>query len=215
MQEFARWVVDFADRAKRGDPLALFKELLKDIDYFNWLETSTRDPDEATRRIQNVDDLMSWLEQMARQLDSDASLADLVNRMSLMDILDRSKDDAGGNCVHLMTLHAAKGLEFPNVFLVGIEEGILPHRSSLEEENPEEERRLAYVGITRARSSLVISYCSRRKRAREWESCEPSRFLNELPLDDLVWENRSGPVNPEERQTRGRAHLANLRGMLS
>ena len=215
VQEFARWVVDFADRAKRGDPLALFKELLKDIDYFNWLETSTRDPDEATRRIQNVDDLMSWLEQMARQLDSDASLADLVNRMSLMDILDRSKDDAGGNCVHLMTLHAAKGLEFPNVFLVGIEEGILPHRSSLEEENPEEERRLAYVGITRARSSLVISYCSRRKRAREWESCEPSRFLNELPLDDLVWENRSGPVNPEERQTRGRAHLANLRGMLS
>src|SRR5690606_38064138 len=132
-----------------------------------------------------------------------------------MDILDRDKDDVGGNCVHLITLHAAKGLEFPNVFLVGMEEGILQHRSSLEEENLEEERRLAYVGITRAQKTLSFSYCSRRKRGRDWESCEPSRFLNELPIDDLRWENRSGPVDPEERQQRGKAHLANLRGMLT
>ena len=215
VQEFAQWIVDFADRAKRGNPIALFKELLSEIGYLQWLESSTRDPDEAARRTQNVEDLISWLEQMSEQIGCDAGLNDLVNRLSLMDILDRDKDDAGGNCVHLMTLHAAKGLEFPHVFLVGMEEGILPHRSSLEEENLEEERRLAYVGITRAQKSLCFSYCSRRKRAREWEPCEPSRFLNELPGDDLRWENRSGPVDPEERQQRGKAHLANLRGMLN
>ncbi|MFP5505329.1 MAG: DNA helicase Rep [Gammaproteobacteria bacterium] len=215
VREFGRWVVDFADRAKRGNPVALFKELLNDIGYLQWLEASTRDPDAAARRIQNVDDLMSWLEQMAEQIGGDAGIVELVNRMSLMDILDRDKDEAGGDCVHLMTLHAAKGLEFPHVFLVGMEEGILPHRSSLEEENLEEERRLAYVGITRAQRTLAFTYCSRRKRARDWESCEPSRFLNELPADDLNWENRSGPVDPEERQQRGKAHLANLRGMLS
>ncbi len=215
VQEFAQWVVDFADRAKRGNPIDLFKELVNDIGYLQWLETSTRDPDEAARRIQNVDDLFSWLEQMTKQIGDDAGLGELVNRLSLMDILDRDKDEAGGNCVHLMTLHAAKGLEFPNVFLVGVEEGILPHRSSIEEENLDEERRLAYVGITRAQKTLNLSYCSRRKRAREWESCEPSRFLSELPADDLKWENRSGQVDPEERQQRGKAHLANLRGMLT
>ncbi|MBI5461337.1 MAG: DNA helicase Rep [Gammaproteobacteria bacterium] len=215
VQEFGQWVVDFADRAKRGNPVALFKELLNDIDYMPWLENSTRDPDEAARRMQNVDDLLGWLEQMAEQIGGDVGLSDLVTRMSLMDILDRDKDEAGGNCVHLMTLHAAKGLEFPHVFLVGVEEGILPHRSSVEADNFDEERRLAYVGITRAQKTLSFSYCNRRKRAREWESCEPSRFLNELPLDDLHWENRSGPTDPEERQQRGRAHLANLRGMLT
>ncbi len=215
LQQFAEWIVEFADRAKRGDPVALIKDLLNTTGYMQWLENSTRDPDAAARRTQNVDDLLSWLEQMAKQIGGDAGLSELVSRMSLMDILDRDKDDAGGNCVHLMTLHAAKGLEFPHVFLVGMEEGILPHRVSLEEDNLEEERRLAYVGITRARKSLVFTFCSRRKRAREWESCEPSRFLNELPEDDLHWENRSGPVNPEERQQRGKAHLANLRGMLS
>jgi len=215
VQEFAQWVVNFADRAKRGNPIELFKELVNDIGYMQWLETSTRDPDEAARHIQNVDDLFSWLEQMTKQIGDDAGLSELVNRLSLMDILDRDKDEAGGNCVHLMTLHAAKGLEFPNVFLVGVEEGILPHRSSIEEDNLDEERRLAYVGITRAQKTLNLSYCSRRKRAREWESCEPSRFLNELPADDLRWENRSGQVDPEERQTRGKAHLANLRGMLT
>lgn len=215
VQEFAQWVVDFADRAKRGNPVELFKELVNDIGYLQWLETSTRDPDEAARRIQNVDDLFSWLEQMTKQIGDDVGLSELVNRLSLMDILDRDKDEAGGNCVHLMTLHAAKGLEFPNVFLVGVEEGILPHRSSIEEDNLDEERRLAYVGITRAQKTLNLSYCSRRKRAREWESCEPSRFLSELPADDLKWENRSGQVDPEERQQRGKAHLANLRGMLT
>ncbi|MDV3238099.1 MAG: DNA helicase Rep [Gammaproteobacteria bacterium] len=215
LQEFAQWIVDFSDRAKRGNPVAIFKELLNDTGYLQWLENSTRDPDQAARRIQNVDDLVSWLEHMAEQIGSDAGIAELVNRLSLMDILDRDKDEAGGNCVHLMTLHAAKGLEFPHVFLVGMEEGILPHRVSLEEDNLEEERRLAYVGITRARKSLAFSFCSRRMRAREWETCEPSRFLDELPADDLVWEGRSGPVDPEQRQQRGRAHLANLRGMLS
>ena len=215
VQEFGQWVVNFADRAKRGDPVALFKDLLNDIGYMQWLENSTRDPDAAARRIQNVEDLINWLEKMAEQIGGDVGLSDLVSRMSLMDILDRDKDEAGGNCVHLMTLHAAKGLEFPHVFLVGMEDGILPHRSSLEAENLDEERRLAYVGITRAQKTLSFSYCSRRKRAREWESCEPSRFLEELPSDDLQWESRSGPVDPEERQSRGRAHLANLRGMLS
>ncbi len=215
VRRFAQWVVDFGDMARRGDPIKVFKQLLADIDYAQWLDDSTRDPEEAGRKWQNVEELISWLEKTADSMDGEVTLAELVNRMSLMDILDRDKDEAGGNCVHLMTLHAAKGLEFPHVFLVGMEEEILPHRSSIEEDNLEEERRLAYVGITRAQRTLTMSYASKRKLAGEWLSREPSRFLNELPQDDMVWEGKKNDAPPEQRQQRGKAHLANLRDMLS
>ena len=101
----------------------------------------------------------------------------MVAKMSLMDILERQNEEASGDNVRLMTLHAAKGLEFPHVFLVGMEEELLPHRTSIEEENIEEERRLAYVGVTRAQRSLTITLAARRRRGGELVRCEPSRFL--------------------------------------
>jgi ATP-dependent DNA helicase Rep len=135
--------------------------------------------------------------------------------MSLMDMLDRNdNNDEAGDCVTLMTLHAAKGLEFPHVFLIGMEEEILPHRTSIEEGNIEEERRLAYVGITRAQRTLTFTLCAKRKRAGELVESEPSRFLNELPEEDLEWRGIGQKKDPEESKQKGTAHLANLRGLL-
>jgi ATP-dependent DNA helicase Rep len=111
-----------------------------------------------------------------------------------------------------MTLHAAKGLEFPHVFLVGFEENILPHRASIEADSIEEERRLAYVGITRAEQRLAISWARTRKRYGKIEECQPSRFLEELPREDLVFDGEA-----TETRDRGaaRATLAGLKGMLA
>ncbi|HIN76229.1 MAG TPA: ATP-dependent DNA helicase Rep, partial [Rhodospirillales bacterium] len=122
-------------------------------------------------------------------------------------------DEKTGENVSLMTLHAAKGLEFPHVFLIGFEEDIIPHKNSVEDEAIEEERRLAYVGITRAQKTLTLSYCSHRSRYGEIISCEPSRFLDELPKEDLEWAN--APQEPEVQKERGKAHLAQLKNMLS
>ncbi len=211
---FADWLVALADQGERSEPLPVVRQLIQDIAYDDWLRDNSKDPDEAERRLQNVADLVGWLERMAAQGEGDASLGELVNRISLLDRLDRD-DDAGDGMVRLMTLHAAKGLEFPHVFIVGMEENLLPHRTSIEEDNLEEERRLAYVGITRAQKTLTFTYAARRKRAGEWESCEPSRFLAELPEEDIEWDKPGSAPDPGKARQRGQAHLSNLKSLLS
>jgi ATP-dependent DNA helicase Rep len=95
-----------------------------------------------------------------------------------------------------------------------MEEEILPHRTSIEEDSIEEERRLAYVGVTRAQRSLAFTLANSRKRYGEKVDCEESRFLRELPADDLIWTTEKTKVDPEERKQRGKAHLSNIRDML-
>jgi ATP-dependent DNA helicase Rep len=114
--------------------------------------------------------------------------------------------------VRLMTLHAAKGLEFPHVYLVGMEEDLLPHKHSQSPEALEEERRLAYVGITRAERSLTFTLARSRRAGGERVTSEPSRFLAEIPEALLDWEGRR-PKDGQER-ARGKAALASLKELL-
>lgn len=214
LREFAEWVVMLADDGRRSEAMPVVRQLIQDIDYSAWLSDNAKDPNDADRRQQNVNELLNWIERLAAKGDDERGLADIVSRIALLDRLDRD-DEGNSNCVRLMTLHAAKGLEFPHVFMVGVEENILPHRSSIEEDSLEEERRLAYVGITRAQKTLTLTYAGKRRRAGEWESCEPSRFLSELPHEDLEWDKPGAVQNPQIRKQRGQAHLAQLRGLLS
>jgi ATP-dependent DNA helicase Rep len=164
--------------------------------------------------MENVEELLSWIERIIEQDTEEKSIGDIAARLTLMDILDRQEDENQNDAVHLMTLHAAKGLEFPHVFMIGMEEEILPHRTSIEEDNIEEERRLCYVGITRAQRSLVMTLANTRKRYGEKMECEESRFLRELPQDHLIWMSDKTQVNPEERKARKEAHMSNIRAML-
>ena len=214
LEQFAQWLVNLGDRGRRGDPVAAVRDLIAEADYEQWLRDTGKDEKTAERRSANVWELVGWMQRVAEQNTEDKTLAELVAHMSLMDILDRGDEESKADCVHLLTLHAAKGLEFPHVFLAGMEESLLPHRASIEADDIEEERRLAYVGITRARKTLTFTYAAKRKRGGEMVAREPSRFLAELPAEDLQWLGGNREADPLQRQERGQAHLANLRGLL-
>lgn len=212
VREFGDWLARMSYLTESEPPLKVVKQLLLEIDYQQWLQDSCVDEKAAERRMDNVMELVEWLDRLTKRPSmNDATLGDLVARLTLLDILDRD-DEQEGDHVHLMTLHAAKGLEFPHVYMVGMEEDILPHRVSVEEGNIEEERRLAYVGITRAQRTLTFSYAARRKRFGEMIECEPSRFLDELPDDVIIREGQN--EDPEATRAEGAATLDGLRAML-
>jgi len=167
--------------------------------------------------MKNVNQLFSWMTEMLEgtDLDEPMTLTQVVTRFTLRDMMERGENDEELDQVQLMTLHASKGLEFPYVYLVGMEEGLLPHQSSIDEDNVDEERRLAYVGITRAQKELTFTLCRERRQYGELIRPEPSRFLLELPQDDLAWESERKVVSAQERMVKGQSHLEKIREQLA
>lgn len=216
LYQFGRFIVDTEEAVTRGDPVDAVKTLVRKINYEDYLYENSTSAKAAEMRMKNISELYRWVTEMLAgdDLDEPMTLPEVVTRLTLRDMMERNNEDEGGDQVQLMTLHASKGLEFPYVFMVGAEERILPHQSSIDEGNVEEERRLAYVGITRAQKELWFILCRERRQFGETMRCEPSRFLMELPQDDLVWENRKPLASPEQQQATGKSNIANLRSML-
>ncbi len=212
LHEFGNWLSRLAERAEHESPVDIMRTMLNDVNYEDWLDQTSKDPMAADRRKANVAELQEWISRLHTK-NKDATLSELVRNLTLLDILDNKNEEENLDRVSLMTLHAAKGLEFPNVYLVGMEEGLLPHRNSIEAETIEEERRLAYVGITRAQTNLTFSLAAHRKRYGEKIDCEPSRFLEEVPRDDLHFVGEDA-LGVEENRDEGIATLAGLRAML-
>ena len=210
--DFADLIGEYARRAQ-SDPVAAVRALVQSIDLPGWVRENASSQAVADRRLENLNELIDWLGALTKGDLRDKTLGELVSHLTLMDVLERQDEADGGDRVHLMTLHAAKGLEFPRVFLVGMEEDLLPHRASIEADTVEEERRLAYVGITRAKRALAFTLARRRRRFGETVQTEPSRFLAELPEGDLEWDGRQA-ADPEARKERGLAHLASLKEIL-
>jgi ATP-dependent DNA helicase Rep len=218
LRAFSHWL-ETLRQSTRTQPLACVRKLLKDCEYFAWLDVQSSSRAMAERRIQNVDALIDWLDALHRGEGADgglrgAGLEALTARLTLLDVLDRQDEDTGGDRVHLMTLHAAKGLEFERVFLVGLEEDLLPHHASIEADTIEEERRLCYVGITRARRALCLTLARRRRRYGETVICQPSRFLDELPAEEVRRDPDAAATAGEEK-ARAQAHLRALKAMLA
>lgn len=216
VQSFVQWIVNLSDNALRGDTNASVRDLIKSSNYESWLYETSTSPKAAEMAMRNISTLFGWLKDMLEgsELEPPMTLQEAVNRFILRDMMERGEDDEDADQVQLMTLHASKGLEFSYVYLVGMEEGLLPHQSSIDEENIDEERRLAYVGITRAMKELTFSLTRERRQYGEVIQPEPSRFLYELPVDDVEWLDKKKKVSGEERQAKGQTSIANLRDML-
>lgn len=212
VKQFEHWLTGLVERAETESPLAIINTLLDDIAYQDWIVAQSASLEQADIRWRNVEDLLKWISSIASK-GEDKSLSEVVATISLMGILEKNEDEVDSNVVSLMTLHAAKGLEFPHVTIVGLEEEILPHRTSIEDDMVEEERRLFYVGITRAQRELTLSYANKRNRYGEEIECSPSRFLDELDQQHIIWEDKIAN-DPERREQVGLAHLSAMRALL-
>ncbi|MEO7151887.1 MAG: UvrD-helicase domain-containing protein [Burkholderiaceae bacterium] len=202
LQEFGRYVADLEYRARQTtgaeDAKALLLGWLKDIGYEQHLRDGEDSEKLAAARWSNVLDFVDWMaRRCGGELENDGGISPQTERKSVLDvaqsisvIISLAERGDEQDVVTLSTLHAAKGLEWPHVVLTGVNEGLLPFVSSGGEEamtveRLEEERRLMYVGITRARSTLAVSTLRRRKRGRDTVVGVPSRFIKEMKLDEL------------------------------
>ena len=220
---FALFIQSIQERAQQPAHIqsasALLDELMGYIRYEEYLYDA-HDERSAQNRWQNVLDLLEWLKGKAES--DEMSLLDLVQHVALITMLERNEQEEEQDAVTLTTIHASKGLEFPYVHMVGVEEGFLPHmgrddeygdsnqdEGDLMSQRIQEERRLMYVGITRAQYNLTLSWCKKRRRAREDLIREPSRFISEMGLHDgkqSIHDPYAG-MSPKER-------LAQLKNLL-
>ncbi len=210
---FCQYINKLQDRASKDPAGEVLNDMLTAIEYEAFLYDS-EEPRSAEAKWKNVLDFVGWISRKGED-NGDGETRDLLNltqMVALMSMLE-GREDVEPDAVKLSTLHAAKGLEFGHVFLIGVEEGILPHRESVDNQKIEEERRLMYVGITRAKKSLNISWCKKRKRAGETEICEPSRFIEELPVDDIRHFGNPS-ADPAASKEHGKERMAQIRAML-
>ena len=217
VQRFTHWLVGTADQCERGDTAAVLRSMIREINYEDYLYDNTPSAKGAEMRMKNVTELFSWVTQMLEgdEDEEPMTLPQIVTRLTLRDMMERNEDEDGADQVQLMTLHASKGLEFPYVFMIGMEEGLLPHQTSIDEGDIEEERRLAYVGITRAQRELIFTYAKERRQFGEVARTEVSRFLHELPQDDLSWEIGQVKKTDEHKKQSAKVGVANLRDLFN
>lgn len=207
LQQFAALIARTTASADTKTPAQLCADILEHSGMRREIESENRDQAVTARRLENVEAFLDWLRHNART----TGLGSLERALVQLSLNDREEADAG-NVVRLMTMHSAKGLEFDHVLVVGLEDGTLPHQSAIDENRLDEERRLFYVALTRARQTLTLSRARRRQRFGSVESATPSRFLDELPAEHLLTEDDE--VSPERAQAVANAHMADIRALL-
>ena len=220
LKRFKHWVQNINRNIYNGKPIEAINEMLDDIDYLDWLRQNASSDHVAQKRWENVQFLLNQLAQVLKndetatdEENGDSKIENAISKLILRDLLDREKEESADDKVQLMTLHAAKGLEFLHVFMIGMEEDILPHRNSVEGGQIEEERRLAYVGITRAQRTLTMTSARQRTQFGETSATTPSRFIDELPEDDLIRIGGGEELSAEENQAKGEESLAALKSL--
>lgn len=184
----------------------MIRKVAKESGLLSELRQQAKEEASYQRRANNIEELAQWFEGGPRG----ATAADLAGQLAL---LSRSDKDEGGNQVRMMTMHASKGLEFPYVFIVGCEDGVLPHQVSLDEGNLQEERRLLYVGITRAKIQLWMSYSKLTRKFGEHVRLKPSRFFDEIPAEEIQRDGADPVADAARKKERATAGLAAIEAL--
>jgi DNA helicase-2/ATP-dependent DNA helicase PcrA len=219
IKTFAALLDDYETRmlAVGADYAAVLRHLVEEIGYFAELKRHCKTDAEALSRENNVRSLVDDFDRYQRRRPGDGPQGFLDELSLNRDRQEREEDKRQEElkAVTLITLHAAKGLEFPHVYLIGLEEGIVPHERSKVEGTLDEERRLLYVGITRARKLLTMSYCNNRMKFGSAMPCSPSSFLREISRDHLETINLNKVLNAPASETSAKSHFQRMREMLS
>jgi ATP-dependent DNA helicase Rep len=223
LRDFCHFINDLESRASRPGPsgsgenaAAVLDDMMKEMNYEHYLYENFDDR-AAQAKWQNVMEFTNWLKERGNGgrdgTGEEKNLLELTQMVALMSMLEGQDEEQ--DAVRMSTLHASKGLEYPHVYLVGVEEGILPHKGDPDDPiekiaaRIQEERRLMYVGITRAQRTLQVTWCKKRKRAGELVHCDPSRFIKEMALDEgIAVPMESEVISPKDR-------LASLKALLA
>ena len=219
LQDFSEFVERFTrDLYENTDPIPLIRQMIEETGYLDYIKGDSKTPQQKKNRLDNIESLYSSINSMINRAEDDdeKTIDAVIRKLVLLDMLEQQQEEANTNKVNLMTLHAAKGLEFDYVYIIGVEEDILPHRNSLDDDGIEEERRLMYVGITRAKHELTLMVAKKRRSGKDFRQTTPSRFLDELPGEHIDYPERQTKTqsnkNPEQIAT---DYLKNMQAMLA
>ena len=218
LAEFAEFINNFTRNLIEDDePVPIIRQMMLEAGYIDYVKETAATPAQEKTKLDNIEILYSSIQSLINRAEDvdEKNIESVIRKMVLLDMLEQQQEEEDTDKVNLLTLHASKGLEFPYVYLIGLEEEILPHKNSIAADTIEEERRLMYVGITRARQGLTITLAEQRKAGGQMKQMTPSRFLDELPQDELDWLGRkkklAGDIDPK---LQAQQYLENLRSLI-
>ncbi|EPJ5706403.1 DNA helicase Rep [Acinetobacter baumannii] len=218
LHEFADFISTFTRELLEDDePVPKVRQMMNEAGYIDYIREQSATPAQEKSKLDNIENLFSSIQNLINRAEDvdEKYIESVIRKLVLLDMLEQQQEEEDTDKVNLLTLHAAKGLEFPYVYIMGLEEELLPHKNSIAAETIEEERRLMYVGITRARQGLTLTLAEQRKNGGQMKQMTPSRFLDELPQDELEWLGRkkkiAANVDPKEQ---AQQYLANLKALL-
>ncbi|KAA8731146.1 AAA family ATPase [Acinetobacter qingfengensis] len=219
LHEFAEFIQHFTREIyDQDEPVPMVRQMINEAGYIDYIREQAATPAQEKTKLDNIENLYNSIQNIINKADDvdDRNIESAIRKLVLLDMLEQQQEEEDHDKVNLLTLHAAKGLEFPYVYMMGLEEELLPHRNSIAADTVEEERRLMYVGITRAKQGLTLTLAEQRKNGGQMKQMTPSRFLDELPIDEIEWLGRKKPAGAAQLDPKQQAQkaLENLKALM-
>lgn len=218
LHEFYDFIEHFTRELLDDDnPVPIIRQMIAECGYIDYIKEQSTTAIQEKGKLDNIESLMVSIQNLIQREEDveQKNIESVIRKLVLLDMLEQQQEEEDTDKVNLLTLHAAKGLEFPYVYIIGMEEELLPHKNSIVADTIDEERRLMYVGITRAKQGLTLTLAEQRKAGGQMKQMTPSRFLDEFPEEELDWVGRKKqPSLTGDDKLDAQHYLNNLRSLL-